>query len=309
MSGFLGRLRGGPKLTVQQKHDLLAAAVEMHAGGMTPKAVEQELLARGAPPEDAKALTSDSLRRFESEIVRQVRLPASARLPINYYFLLGVTPRASVEQIHRAYRRKAKAVHPDQHQREFTLDQWSHLMTTVGDAHQVLTDAQMRRAYDVLWRERSRETAAENRRKGEMRGDWETRYRWDIATLAEDEEQIETLIGQIREGLNAGALPAGVGPALEAALEEYEGRLISIRTQTYSLSAKFDWLAEKVRHQTLRKERLVRELHELTTWLPEAQVPTGAQALVGRVGAALEVLAQVREGQNRFDIEAARSAL
>jgi hypothetical protein len=306
MSGIIGRLRGGGKLTLAQKHQLLMAGVELHDQGQSLEAVEAELKKRGAGRDDAKALAAESLTKFETELVRSVRLPASVRSGINFYFLLGVTPQAGVEQIRRAYRRKAKAVHPDQHNNEFTRETWSRLMTMVSDAESVLTDQRMRRAYDILWRQRSRKVALENRRKGQLRGDWETRYRWDIAEVAEREEQIETLLGQLREGLVGGSASEAIVTALHTAVDDYESRLLSIRTQTYSLATQFDWLAEDVRQETVRKERLVRELHQLTTWLPEAANPAGARALATRVDGVVKVLAQVRQGQNSFDLRAAR---
>jgi len=306
MSGIIGRLRGGGKLNLQQKHQLLMQAVQMHEQGQTLEQVEATLREAGAGRDDAKSLAAESLSRYEAELVRRVRLPASARQDINYYFLLGVSPRASTEQIRRAYRRKAKAVHPDQHNNEFTRETWSQLMTMVTDAHTVLTNPESRRAYDVVWRQRSRQVAVENRRKGQLRGDWETRYRWDICDMAEAEEHMETLLRQLGEDLASGAGADALVTALSRAIDDYESRLLSIRTQTYSLEARFDWLAEEVRQQTVRKERLVRELHQLTTWLPEAANQAGARALAPRVNVVLDVLSKVREGQNDFDLRAAR---
>lgn len=63
--------------------------------------------------------------KFEDQLLRTVTLPASASQDVNYYFLLGVTPQASVERIRRSYRRKAKAIHPDRHDLEFTREYWS----------------------------------------------------------------------------------------------------------------------------------------------------------------------------------------
>jgi len=57
-------------------------------------------------------------------------------------------------------------------------------MALISDAQQVLTEPRTRRVYDVIWRERSRKVAIENRRRGELRGDWETRYRWEVAEMA-----------------------------------------------------------------------------------------------------------------------------
>jgi curved DNA-binding protein CbpA len=306
MAGFLGRLRGTPKLTASQRHDLLLHAMGLHSTGITPAELEDELQRGGASLDEARVIGAEALQKFEADLVRTTPLPTSARSGVNYYFLLGVTPAASAEQIHRAYRIKAKTAHPDQHYKDFTVESWSRLMTTLTDAHSVLTDSTTRRAYDVVWRKRSREIAAQNRRKGELRGDWETRYRWSLAEFAQQEEQIEMLLQQLHETMTAGGSGEALVNAVTTATEDYEGRLVDIRNQTYGLSEPYAWLAEQVRYETRRKEKFVAEMRRVEAWLPEARTAAGAQALAPRILKVLEALEQVRLGQQSFDLRAAR---
>ena len=307
MPGMLSRFGRQPKLTMADRHKLLSYAMELHRK-MTPfGAVLEELQARGAPPEDAKAISSEAQLKVESEVVRNVSLPASAHTEVNYYFLLGVTPRAGTESIHRAFRRKAKEVHPDRHSKEFTVDQWQRLMTVVSDANNVLSEAQTRRAYDILWRERSRKVARENRKKGDLRGDWETRYRWEIAEMSEVEEALATLLGELKRSLTGGAIPSEpIVRAMEQALEHYEGEMLEIRTQTHSLPASFAGFGERVRNEMQRKERLVKSLRNLAAWLPEARTPSGAYAMSGHVDSAMQILEEIRQAQHMFELGAVR---
>jgi len=281
--------------------------MELHRA-MTPfAAVVEELQARGAPVEDAKAISADAQTKVDAEVVRNVSLPASAHTEINYYFLLGITPRASNEQIHRAFRRKAKEVHPDRHSNEFTIDQYQTLMGVVSDANTVLSDATTRRAYDVIWRERSRRTARENRKKGDVRGDWETRYRWEIAEMSEEEEAMATLLGELKRSLTGGGVPASpIVRAMEQAMEHYEGEMLEIRNQTHTLPPNFSSFGERVRNEMQRKERLVKSLRNLAAWLPEATTPSGAYAMSGHVDSALQTLEEIRQAQHIFELGAAR---
>ena len=62
----------------------------------------------------------------------------------NYYEVLGVSRDASAEEIKRAYRRKARQLHPDVagpgHEEEFK---------EVATAYEVLSDADKRQMYDL----------------------------------------------------------------------------------------------------------------------------------------------------------------
>ncbi|GAC1335133.1 MAG: hypothetical protein NVSMB17_17680 [Candidatus Dormibacteria bacterium] len=307
MPGILSRFGRQPKLTIADRQRLLSQAMDLHRKMTPPAAVVEEMQAGGAPPEDARVISLEAQAKVDSEVVRNVSLPRSAHTEINYYFLLGVTPRAGTESIHRAFRRKAKEVHPDRHTRDFTLDQYQKLMTVVSDANSVLSDAQTRRAYDILWRERSRHIARENRRKGDLRGDWETRYRWEIAEMSEVEEALGTLLGELKRSLTGGAsAPEPIVRAMDQALEHYEGEMLEIRTQTHALPANFANFGERVRNEMQRKERVVKALRNLTAWLPEARTPSGAYAMAGHVDSAIKVLEEIRQAQHLFELGAAR---
>ena len=301
MRGILGRFTRH-KLSLADKHQMMLDAMSMMGSGMATEDVEKALVERGAGS-DAPTITADALARFESEIKRTVPLPPSAREDANYYFILGVSPRATTEQIRRAYRRKAREVHPDQHNSDFGKEMWERLMLVVSDAHTVLSDPRTRRAYDIFWRERSRKVAVENRRKGELRGDWESRYRWDIALLSEVEEEIYVTLDRLAQGKPA--TPAEL-QALGERMETYESDILNIRTQAYSLPTQLQRFSDEVRQEMQRKDRLVQQLRKLSAWLPEATQPAGAAAMMPQVKEVITLMETVRRNQHEFDIRSAR---
>ncbi|HEV1998094.1 MAG TPA: J domain-containing protein [Candidatus Dormibacteraeota bacterium] len=265
---------------------------------MTPDtSVVAALEADGAPADVAKQINAEARGRVDRELAAAVRLPSSCMREINYYFLLGLTPEAAPDQIHRAYRRKANEVHPDHHRGEFVADQWEDLMTVVADASEVLTDPRKRRAYDVFWRQRSHSISIRYRTKGDKRGDVQTRYLWEIAEMAELEEALGSLLEELRRGLLAGEDKAPAAAALTRALEQYEGRMIEIRTQAQTFPGHLTWFADRVRAEMQRKERLVSALQQLVV------EQFAMYALIDRV---LEVLGEIRRAQHVFDLGTAR---
>ena len=215
MAGIFSRFsRGAKPLTLTQKHHMMLEAVELYDADKTRAEVEATLQAQGASADEAASVAEQAQAKFEDQLLRTVTLPASASHDVNYYFLLGVTPQASVERIRRSYRRKAKEIHPDRHHLEFSREHWSRLMTLIGEAHEVLTDHDRRRAYDVVWRARSDKVAAENLRKGDLRGDWETRYRWEVAELSELEDGAGQLRGRDPRAKGSNPRPASAAPAI-----------------------------------------------------------------------------------------------
>jgi len=68
---------------------------------------------------------------------------------VNYYEELGLTPRASAEEIHEAYRGLARLLHPDQQQDERLRRLADSQMKRLNELHAVLADPQRRRLYDL----------------------------------------------------------------------------------------------------------------------------------------------------------------
>jgi hypothetical protein len=306
MPGILSRLTRRKPLTLAEKHHLMLEALHLLHQGRSEEDIAKTLRGMGASADEATALVAQGQAKFDAELVRSVSLPDSARHDLNYYFLLGVTPIASSERIHRAYRRKAKDVHPDRHGTEFTREYWSRLMALIGDAEQVLSDPQKRRAYDVVWRERSRKLAVQHRRRGELRGDWETRYRWDIAALSEYEDEIADLLVEINEHVGRGESPTELGARLMTVVDNYEGSILEIRTSTHGLPPPFLHFADTVRHELQRKERLVSGMMQLGRWLADASGPVDVATVLNQVATAERTVEDIRLAIHQFDIAALR---
>jgi DnaJ-domain-containing protein 1 len=303
MLGIIARLRHGRKqLSLGEKHHLMLEALELLHEGRPVEEIAAVLWGRGASDRESSALVAQAQAKFDSELVRSVGLPLSARHDLNYYFLLGVTPLASPERIHRAYRRKAKDVHPDRHEHEFTREYWSRLMTLVSDAEQVLSDPRKRRAYDVLWRNRSHNVALQNRRRGELRGDWETRYRWDVAELTEREDEIGDLLVEIKARVDEGQPAAELGARLLELAEQYEGSILEIRTSAHGLPRAFLQFAGTVRHEMQRKERLVLAMMPLGASLVDVPGKVDKAATLTHVATVVGVIEDIRLAMNQFDI-------
>ncbi|MEA2682209.1 MAG: DnaJ subfamily er 11 [Chloroflexota bacterium] len=306
MVGILAKLTRRNSLSPADRGRLLNEAISMHREMTSDAVVTARIERLGATADDARAINADAAARVDREVSVSVALPRSAKREINYYFLLGVTPKAAPDQIRRAYRRKAKEVHPDLHAQEFTHDQWEDLMTVVADASDVLTDPRKRRAYDVFWRKRSQSIAMAYRKKGEMRGDLETRYLWEVAEMAEMEEALATLLAEAQRSVEGGSAPVAVVRALAHALDQYEGAMIEIRTSARSLPDRLEHFSERVRQEMQRKERLVRCLRQLVPGSPEDMTSADVHAMSGRVRPCIDVLAEIRQAQNQFELGTAR---
>ncbi len=305
MAGIFSRFsRGAKPLTLSQKHHMMLEALELFDADKTRAEVEATLQAQGASADEAANVAEQAEAKFEDQLLRSVTLPASANQDVNYYFLLGVTPSASVERIRRSYRRKAKEIHPDRHLK-FTREYWSQLMTLISEAHEVLTDHERRRAYDIVWRARSDKVAAENRRKGDLRGDWETRYRWEMAELSELEDDIAELLEEIKSA--AAGMPTDEARSrLATALDNYEAEILDLRAQTHSLPPQLLRFGDTVRHEMQRKEHLISGTQQLIAWLPQASRPGAAEEAAKRIAAVEQVMQEVRAAQNQFDLTGLR---
>lgn len=79
----------------------------------------------------------------EEEKAQRPRVTASVQLP-DYYAVLGVERGASEQEIHAAYRRMARAYHPDLNKAPEAEAQFMRLR----EAYDVLTDVEQRTSYD-----------------------------------------------------------------------------------------------------------------------------------------------------------------
>ncbi len=70
-----------------------------------------------------------------------------ARIHLDYYATLEVTPRASDEDVKRAYRKLALKYHPDRNQGDARAEE---KIRSINAAYEVLGDAETRRAYERL---------------------------------------------------------------------------------------------------------------------------------------------------------------
>jgi curved DNA-binding protein CbpA len=77
-------------------------------------------------------------------------------MPVNYYAILGIAENASAEEIRRAYREAAMALHPDRGGSD-------RLMRRINEAWEVLSNPQKRHAYDAQRHGARRSTRAAGR--------------------------------------------------------------------------------------------------------------------------------------------------
>jgi hypothetical protein len=296
-------------LTDTDRKRLVMVSTGMHRSGTRTSEIEAALEEQGATHEEARSICAEARLQFDSEVARDVPLPATAGAAVNYYFALGVTPRASGDRIRRAYRTRAREIHPDRHHQELQRELWGQMMTIATDAHRVLTDDQLRRAYDVFWLRRSHRTTARCATPRERRGDWETRYHWYMAEVAEIEDNLESILEDLKERLESGQVLDEGLLALVPATDLYEERILQVRTDALSVPAPHRRLAERARLELVRKDRLVAMLQALPNRLPAgpyslSQRNAGLEALAGTA----ETRALVRAAHRRFEIEALREA-
>src|SRR2546423_8270526 len=66
--------------------------------------------------------------------------------PADYYAILGLTPTASPAEIRRAYRERARRLHPDVNRAPDAAARFA----TLAEAYETLSDPARRRAYDLV---------------------------------------------------------------------------------------------------------------------------------------------------------------
>lgn len=104
--------------------------------------------------DEAGAAAVESLGRFgstrrptpDAETAERIRRVTAAMNVPDHYATLGVSPRASAEQIHKAFRDLARRLHPDANRAPDAEKQFC----TVNAAHAVLSDPQKRAEYDAM---------------------------------------------------------------------------------------------------------------------------------------------------------------
>jgi len=121
----------------------------------------------------------------------------------DYYDVLGVPRDADQDTIRRAYRKLARKYHPDLNSDSDAEERFKEL----GEAYEVLSDAEKRERYDRLgtrWREAEREAPEESFRRGEDNLDVDLAITPSEAALGAT-VSVETPIGTARVRVPGGS--------------------------------------------------------------------------------------------------------
>ncbi len=89
----------------------------------------------------------------------------------DYFALLGVSPRATTEEVREAWRRLAAAAHPDRHPE--AVGAATRRLQLLNEARDVLCDPVRRRIYEVTWLKDEPVTAAGKAAGQAPRAEWE----------------------------------------------------------------------------------------------------------------------------------------
>lgn len=130
---------------------------------------------------------------------RSVRLSSSS-----LYDILGIDKSASVDDVRKAYKRKALATHPDKLNPDATEDERIHAETQfrkVNEAFNILSDSRQRQAYDVHFN-------AKDQRKRTPSEDLERRMKERAEWARRQEEQQRSRINAIKQRRQAEILRA-----------------------------------------------------------------------------------------------------
>ena len=93
-------------------------------------------------------------RRQQQSKQQERQQPGSSRTSAvgqNYYELLGISPKATVSEIRKAYHEKLKEYHPDRHQNaefDWIRKQAESMTRLLGEAYEVLVHEEQRKRYD-----------------------------------------------------------------------------------------------------------------------------------------------------------------
>ena len=100
-------------------------------------------------------------RRQQQSKQQKRQQPGSSRTSAigkNYYELLGISPKATVSEIRKAYHEKLKEYHPDRHQNaefDWIRQQAESMTRLLGEAYEVLVHEEQRKRYDQQQQARS----------------------------------------------------------------------------------------------------------------------------------------------------------
>jgi hypothetical protein len=101
-------------------------------------------------------------RRQQQSKQQERQQPGSSRTSAvgqNYYELLGISPKATVSEIRKAYHEKLKEYHPDRHQNaefDWIRKQAESMTRLLGEAYEVLVHEEQRKRYDQQQQQQAR---------------------------------------------------------------------------------------------------------------------------------------------------------
>jgi hypothetical protein len=307
------------RVSAERRSEMEAQARSMLAESRPEGEVLERLRKMGAGRSDAAAILeaagkdyAASQREFASrlqseaeplddEALEAVDLPEIAFRPANFYFAVGVTPQATSDDIRHAYRAKLR-FERDRLTPEFTDAQWREIRSYLDEAAWVLLDPDMRRAYDVFWRKRSRETALRLARDGERRGDWTTRSLWDMADVSSVEERLTQFLTTTGDLITSGLAPAQVVGQFAEITHGYDLRASELKQASEALDDAHRDLRSRLKYELMRKDPLISTAEELAGWLEASHGSAGGGQKADVVQEMTSLAAELRKAHHAFDM-------